>query len=71
VVVDALLWHGASATLRDLLPGTSDRASVLARAALCRLITSDRLAIDLEPRARSEYLRSVGIDHRRGRDVLA
>lgn len=70
VVVDALLWHGASPALPDALPGASDRASLLARAALYRLITSDGLAVDREPRAQSEYLRSVLVDHERVLQVI-
>jgi uncharacterized protein (TIGR02569 family) len=70
VVVDALLWHGASPALPDALPSAGDRASLLTRAALYRLITSDRLAVDQEPRARREYLRSVVADHERVLDVI-
>ncbi len=65
MVVDALLWHGAPSLLSNALPGAEDRASLLARAALYRLITSDRLAVDREPRARSEFLRSVLLDQER------
>jgi uncharacterized protein (TIGR02569 family) len=70
VVVDALLWHGASSELPDALPSASDRGSLLARAALYRLITSDRLAVDREPRVQSEYLRSVLVDHERVLQVI-
>ena len=70
VVVDALLWHGASSALPTALPDTGDRTSLLARAALYRLITSDRLAVDRELGRRGEYLRSVVVDHERVLDVL-
>jgi uncharacterized protein (TIGR02569 family) len=65
VVVDALLWHGAPASLADELPGADDRRSLLARAALFRLVTSDRLAADREPAARRSLLRSTVAEHRR------
>ena len=70
VVLDALLWHGAPAALSDALPGGRDRASLLARAALYRLITSDRLAVQQRPRVRGEHLRSVVVDHERVLDVI-
>ena len=64
VVMDALLWHGAPPSLADAMPG-ADPTSVLARAALYRLITSDRLAGDMEAGVRDDYLRSVSVDHER------
>lgn len=45
VVVDAIAWHGATAVLADALPDTDEPRSMLARAALFRLITSDRAAL--------------------------
>jgi uncharacterized protein (TIGR02569 family) len=65
VAVDAVLWHGAASRLLEAVPGGADRTSLLARAALYRLITSDRLAIDKEPGVRSEYLSSAVTDHER------
>jgi hypothetical protein len=65
VVVDAVLWHGAPARLLDAPRGTDDGTSLLARAALRRLITSDRLAAEQEPSTRDEYLRAAASDHDR------
>jgi uncharacterized protein (TIGR02569 family) len=70
VVVDGLLWHGAPAWLLDAVPGTDDGTSLLARAALRRLITSDRLAADRGPAAHDDYLRSTAADHARVLDLL-
>ena len=44
VAVDAVSWYGANGTLFDALPDHPDRASMLARAGLYRLVTSDRAA---------------------------
>jgi uncharacterized protein (TIGR02569 family) len=65
VAVDAVLWHGAPLWLPDAVPGAEDRTALLARAALYRLITSDRLAADMEPTTRRNYLRSTVVDHER------
>jgi uncharacterized protein (TIGR02569 family) len=65
VAVDALLWHAAPTWLGRAVPGAEDRTSLLARAALYRLITSDRLAADEEPRERGDYVRSTVADHER------
>jgi uncharacterized protein (TIGR02569 family) len=62
VAVDALLWYGAPARLLDDLPRSDDR-SLPARAALRRLVTSDRLAVDMAAGARREYLRRTAADH--------
>jgi uncharacterized protein (TIGR02569 family) len=70
VVVDALLWHAAPPSLVDLLPGPDDWTSLVARAAIFRLITSDRLASGMEPRVQDDYLRSVVVEHRRVAGVL-
>jgi uncharacterized protein (TIGR02569 family) len=65
VAVDAVLWHGAPALLRDAVPTTGDGTSLLARAALRRLITSDRLAADRDPSHRDDHLRTTALDHER------
>jgi uncharacterized protein (TIGR02569 family) len=65
VAVDAVLWHGAPKWLPDAVPGTDDRTSLLARAALRRLIASDRRAADGEAPTRDGYLRSTAVDHER------
>ncbi len=70
VAVDAVLWFGAPAGLLATVPGGERRTSLLARAALYRLIASDRLAVDMTAGARADYLRSVVIDHGRVLDVL-
>jgi uncharacterized protein (TIGR02569 family) len=70
VVVDALLWHRAPPSLIDAMASTEDRTSLLARAALYRLVTSDRLAVALTPEARGSYLGSTVLDHERVLDVL-
>ncbi len=64
VAVDALLWYGAPARLLDDLPGSVDR-SLLARAALRRLVTSDRLAAAVPAGRRREHLRRAARDHAR------
>jgi uncharacterized protein (TIGR02569 family) len=45
VVADAIAWHGATSALADALSDTDEPRSMLARAALFRLITSDRAAL--------------------------
>lgn len=65
VAVDAVLWHGASPQLFSVVPGENDRTSLLARAAMYRLVASDRFAAGQEPRSRRKYLRSVVADHER------
>ena len=65
VAVDAVLWHGAPPRLLEAVPGGEDRTSLLARAALYRLITSDRLANDGQPALRSDHLGSAATDHER------
>ncbi len=70
VAVDALLWYGASARVLDDLPGSVDR-SLLARAALRRLVTSDRLAAGLPSLRRRAYLRAAARDHARVLPVVA
>jgi uncharacterized protein (TIGR02569 family) len=65
VAVDALLWQGAPAGLLESMPDAGNRTSLLARAALYRLITSDRLAVTKREAVRENYLRSAVIDHER------
>lgn len=55
VVADAIAWHGAGREVLYLLPRDVDRASLVARALIFRLITSDLVAADLGLR-RSAYL---------------
>jgi hypothetical protein len=45
VVADAIAWHGATSALADALSDDGEPRSMLARAALFRLITSDRAAL--------------------------
>jgi uncharacterized protein (TIGR02569 family) len=70
VAVDGLLWHGAPARLLDAVPGTDEGTSLLARAALRRLITADRLAADRGSATRDDCLRSTVADHERVLDLL-
>jgi uncharacterized protein (TIGR02569 family) len=63
VVVDALLWHGAPTSLLDVF-GSTPPTSLLARAALFRLVASDRLALR-RAASLSAYLRSTVNDHER------
>lgn len=65
VAVDAALWHGAGPRLLDAVPGGAEQQSLLARAALRRLITSDRAAADRPSSARDTYLRSTVSSHER------
>ncbi len=70
VAVDAVLWHGARTWLPGAVPGTDDGTSLLARAALRRLITSDRLAAGRPEATRGDYLRSTAVDHERVLSLL-
>jgi uncharacterized protein (TIGR02569 family) len=65
VAVDALLWHGAPTWPAAAAPGDDDGTALLARAALYRLITSDRLAPVREPAARKNYVHATMADHER------
>jgi uncharacterized protein (TIGR02569 family) len=55
VVADAIAWHKASPGLTRLLSTDDDPRSMLARAAIFRLIASDR-AVASRPRDHSAYL---------------
>jgi uncharacterized protein (TIGR02569 family) len=70
VAVDALLWYGAPARVLDDLPESVGR-SLLARAALRRLVTSDRLAAGLPALRRRGHLRRAARDHARVLPVVA
>jgi uncharacterized protein (TIGR02569 family) len=70
VIVDALLWHAAPSSLTGAMPGGKDGTSLLARAAIYRLVTSDRLAAELAPSARVDHLAAVRSDHERVLSVL-
>jgi uncharacterized protein (TIGR02569 family) len=69
VTVDALLWHRATPTLLDV-PGAVNRTSLLARAALFRLVASDRLAKNEGEADRERYLRATVTDHERVLGIL-
>lgn len=56
VAVDAISWYGANGTLFDALPDHPDRASMLARAGIYRLVTSDRAAMFKPESVRAAYL---------------
>ena len=56
VAVDAVSWHGANQALFDALPDQPNRASMLARAGLYRLVTSDQAALLKPSTNRSAYL---------------
>lgn len=56
VAVDAISWYAASATLFDALPDHPDRASMLARAGIYRLVTSDRAAMPKPESLKASYL---------------
>lgn len=56
VAVDAISWYGADATLFEALVDHPDYASMLARAALYRLVTSDRAAMIKPAPLRAAYL---------------
>jgi uncharacterized protein (TIGR02569 family) len=68
VTVDALLWHRAAPSLLDVA-GAVDRTSLLARAALFRLLASDRLAPH-RAAALDQYLRTTVADHERLLGIL-
>jgi uncharacterized protein (TIGR02569 family) len=65
VIVDALLWRGAPPSLTGAMPGGEDGTSLLARAALYRLVTSDRLTAESASSARGDLLAAVRSDHER------
>ena len=65
VAVDAVLWHGAAPQLLDAVPGAAGQTSLLARAALRRLVTSDRVAVSRPSPAREKYLRCTASVHKR------
>ena len=69
VVVDALLWHAAPASLIAAVPGAR-RTSLLARAALYRLIASDRSATGKPPEAAEGYVRAEARSHLHVLDLL-
>lgn len=58
IAADALAWHGAGADIVTLLPGPHPLAT-LARAALYRLVTSDRHASTLRAGRQSYLARNV------------
>jgi uncharacterized protein (TIGR02569 family) len=66
VVADALSWHGAGRELAGLLDPTAENRSMIARAGLYRLVTSDRAAA----RYAASYLRQNSLAYRRLCDVL-
>lgn len=59
VAVDAVSWYGADQTLFNALPDNPTRDSILARAGLYRLVTSDRAARLKPPASRNAYLADV------------
>ena len=69
VVADAIAWHGATSALADALPDVDEPRSMLARAALCRLITSDRAALGLGDSA-AAYLQENLAAHSRILDAI-
>jgi uncharacterized protein (TIGR02569 family) len=69
VVADAIAWHGASPALTDALSDADDSRSMLARAALFRLITCDRAALSRGTSA-SAYLRENLAAHSRILEAL-
>lgn len=69
VVVDALLWHAAGPSLIASVPGV-DRTSVVARAALFRLIASDRSAVTMKPGVADTCVRAAASDHTRILELL-
>ncbi|MGH3115917.1 MAG: TIGR02569 family protein [Gaiellales bacterium] len=56
VVADAIAWHKAGSDLARSLPSVEDPRSMLARAAIYRLITSDRTAAG-RTEGKAKYLR--------------
>jgi uncharacterized protein (TIGR02569 family) len=69
VVADAISWHGAGSELVDLPGLTADSRSMIARAGLYRLVTSDRAALRLGAN-RSSYLQQNRLAYQRICDVL-
>lgn len=68
VVADAVAWHRAGAQLVDHLPPDEDPRAMLARAAIYRLVTSDRAATRMaDP---SAYLKHNVAAHLRLLEVL-
>lgn len=63
VVADAIAWHDASLDLVDVLPHEGEARSLVARAAIYRLLTSDRAAGDRADQ--EEYLRHTQEAYRR------
>lgn len=70
VAIDAVLWHGASAEVLEAVPSGGERTSLLARAALYRLITTDRLAVAGEAGRRGTSLGDAAADHDRVAGML-
>lgn len=70
VAVDAVLWRGARTWVPGAVPGTYEGRSLLARAALRRLLTSDRLAVGRPGATRGDYLRATTVDHERVLSLL-
>jgi uncharacterized protein (TIGR02569 family) len=64
VVADAIAWHGATSALADALSDIDEPRSMLARAGLFRLITSDRAALSKGDHA-SAYLGDTLAAHSR------
>jgi len=64
VVADAIAWHGATSALTDALSDDDEPRSMLARAGLFRLITSDRAALGQGDNA-SAYLQANLAAHSR------
>ncbi len=64
VVADAIAWHGAPSALTAALSEDDEPRSMLARAALFRLITADRAALGQGDNARA-YLRENVAAHAR------
>ena len=69
VVADAIAWHAATSALADGMSDADDPRSMLARAGLFRLITSDRAALSRGDNA-SEYLRENLAAHSRILEAL-
>ena len=69
VVADAIAWHGATSALADALSDADEPRSMLARAALFRLITSDRAALGLGDSA-AAYLQENLAAHSRILDAI-
>ena len=56
VAVDAVSWYRTDATVFDALPDHPERALMLARAGLFRLVTSDRAATMKPASVKAAYL---------------